>query len=161
MIRQSLITILLAACVTGAACAEPNDLPLLRVGMPSMAAHRALEKQGWRLTGIAVAADDTNPNTAELAATLRQPFTDCGALEVGSCVPTGLGQCFRLWRKDRRLFVVLSRSEFDPKTGPTLLFFHEVALKASLPDDAKVDRDQWDPRITHWVPGSFPQGSWR
>src|SRR5216683_1555322 len=156
--RVTIAIALLAMTVIGHPCSAAVA-PRLKVGMAYVEAREVLLALGWMPTNYS--PDDVPTTAKDLDDYLRAEFLKRGASEVGSCFPTGMGQCFGIWRRQNRLLVVESRYEgYDPTVGPDVYFFYQVRL--ALSDKRAVPtRKEWDPRSADIVPGSFPKGrSW-
>jgi hypothetical protein len=159
--RVLLPTFLLGMSLIAGDSSAAENAPF-KVGIPYAEARDRLLASGWLPTDYATADPDMSSDAKERDNELRAEFIKRGAPEVGSCVPTGLGQCFGIWRKGQRLFVVESRSEgYDPQTGPDVSYFYQVRLHSPLRIRAMPARTVWDPRSADIVPGSFPSDhSW-
>jgi len=155
-----MMRIVIAVMFGGAAIAAPcsaANVPQIKTGITYLAARHALLASGWAPTKYA--PSDVQSEGKELDDRLREPFLKIGAPEVGSCYPTGLGQCFGIWRKRSLRFVIESRPEgFDPNSGPTVYFYYQVRLHGTSATGNVPGRNEWDPRSADIVPGSFPAG---
>jgi hypothetical protein len=148
------VAILLATLVFGQhTAAEATQLTL---GMPYMKARDVLLSAGWSPTGYAEAG--VSSGEKELDDALRSDFLKRGAPEVGACFGTGIGQCFGIWRKKSRLFVIESLQEYKPEVGPSVYFFYEVQLHGQSALGGVPNRQEWDPRSADVLSGTFPEG---
>lgn len=133
------------------------DPSLLRVDMPYMQARQLLLSQHWSPTNYAHESE-SNTDMKNDDDFLRSDFLKRGAPEVGACFGTGMGQCFAVWEKGKRILIVESRSEgFSPETGPTVYFFYEVSPARTKGKGAPLTRDDWDPRSANVVPNTYPK----
>ncbi len=155
--RRTIGGALFAMVVMDCPCLGAETLRLA-VGMTYIEARRELSASGWTPTNYATAEYETD-GAKDLDNVLRSEFLKRGAPEVGSCFPTGMAQCFGIWRKGDRLLVVESTYEgYDPKIGPDVYFYYQVRLHGLSTKGGTPTRDDWDPRSADMVPGSYPRG---
>ncbi len=121
-----------------------------------MQARKILLEAGWSPTSYAEASMPSG--SKGLDDDLSADFLKRGAPEVGACFGTGLDQCFGIWRRKDRLFIVESLGEYDPAIGPTVYFFYQVKLHGLAATAGVPTRDEWDPRSADVVPNSVPKG---
>ncbi len=128
--------------------------PKFVVGMPYVEARHILLAQRWTPSDYATDAEKGD----DLAATLKAEFVKRGATEVGSCFPTGDGQCFGIWRRGDRLMIIESSNEgIDPVAGPTVYFYYQARLHGADYRAQKPGREVWDPRSADVIQGTYPE----
>jgi hypothetical protein len=131
---------------------------VVRLDEPYASARHALAAAGWKVTDYALDEDlDETPQGKQADEDLRAGYRDHDMPEVGACFPTGLGQCFAVWRKRDRLMVIElpSTDTFDRKRPPQVYFYYQTRLhRADRP--TRVD---WDIRSADIIPGTHPK--WR
>jgi hypothetical protein len=123
-----------------------------------------LAASGWHQTDYAVERDEPTPEAKASDEALRSDFLKQGMSEVGSCFPAGLGQCFAIWRKGRRILIVevLPGAEDvprnNPRSVPKTYFYYQTRIPEAFVGH-RIRREIWDLRSANIIPGTHPK--WR
>jgi hypothetical protein len=135
-----------------------SQAALIEEGMSYYQARINLRASGWAPTNYAKEEDKSETAEGEkLDELMRAEFVKLGWTEVGACFPTGLGQCFGIWRRRDKLLVIELLS--DPKVCTHIYFYYQVRLHQSLKNGTRPTREEWDMRSADIVRDSHPK--WR